>query len=146
MKDKGLVVSSSGDLAKVAVSCLVSSCQGCSARNLCGGKEKDQGILMARNPVQAVPGDKVLLEIPDQSYNKAIISLFGGLLLASVAGAGVGYLVGHIFSIPPSGISLAGLCFFLAASGLWFGHRFRKKNRDLFPVIIDISSKGASHG
>lgn len=146
MNDKGLVINSSGTQAKVAVDCLSSACHDCSARSLCSGKEKNLGILTASNPIHASIGDEVIIEIPDHAYNRTLISLFGGLLLAVIAGTGIGYVVGNIFSFSISESSLAGLLLFLITFGYYFGKRIKKKNRELFPVITDILRKGASHG
>lgn len=143
MKDRGLVVSSEGDLAHVEVSCVVDSCHSCSARSLCVGQAQSKGLITAKNPLNASPGDEVEIDIPDTKYSQSLIAIFGALLAASLAGIGVGYFISSLFSLPSAGISLLGLLLFLVIAGIILFRYFKKKNRkSLYPLIVDIIKKG----
>lgn len=143
MRDKGFVVSSRGELAQVEVSCVVDSCQSCSARSVCLGPAQSKGLITAKNPLNASPGDEVEVSIPDTKYSQALIVIFGALLGASLAGIGVGCFISSLFSLPSAGISLLGLLLFLAVAGILLFRYFKKKNRKaLYPLIVDIIKKG----
>ncbi len=135
-----------GDLAQVRVDCS-RACQECSASSLCKGSAEKEGMISARNPLAAAPGDQVLIEVPESRYNRALIGLFGSLLTGALVGTGAGYGLSGLLSLDPS--LSASLGFFmglgLAIPGLIL--YFRKINqRFLFPSIIDIIHKGERHG
>ncbi len=83
MKDKGLVVSSQNKLAEVEVQCFA-ACLNCSAQSLCLGQSQSKGRVSAKNPLEAMPGDTVFLDIPETMYNKSLSLIFGTLLLATL--------------------------------------------------------------
>jgi len=147
MKDSGLVLKAKEDMAVVEVACLTEACLNCSARSICTGSSSSSGLLTAKNPLNAVPGDRVALEIPDSKYNKALIFIFSALLLACLLGLGLGYLISLWLSLSTQRLSLIG---FLAAllSALFGLYRyFQKRNKSLFyPVITDIINKGENNG
>jgi positive regulator of sigma E activity len=146
MKDKGTVVSTENDFARVEVACL-EACQDCSARSLCIGQKNTTGLLSVRNPLQAKEGDYVLMAIPESRYSKSLILLFGVLLFAILAGMGVGYLFSPITPLSSSESSVAGLFFGVAFAGVWLSKHFKKVNNTfLYPEIIEIIHKGGSHG
>ena len=95
MKDNGLVVSINKDLAHVEVKCL-EACRDCSARSLCVGQKQAKGLLAVKNPLNAGPGDKVQIEVPDTNYSKALILLFGTLLIVALIGMAAGYLLSFL--------------------------------------------------
>jgi positive regulator of sigma E activity len=146
MRDKGTVVLARGPLAQVRVDC-ARACQECSASSLCKGGTRKEGILSVRNPLDAHPGDEVLIDVPEGRYNRVLIVMFSSLLAASLLGA----LGGHGLSGPlaldaaistPIGF-FAGLA--LAVPGLIL--YLRKNNEQhLYPSIIDIIPKGERHG
>lgn len=139
MKDKGRVVSTKNDLAQIEVSCLTDSCQKCSARNICAGNNQSKGLLTVKNPLNANSGDEVEIEIPDTKYNMALILLFGSLLVASLLGMGVGYVLSPLFPLSSQEMSFFGLLLFLILAGIILWRHFHKKNNTpLYPVIIDI--------
>lgn len=147
MRDKGLVVSTKEDIAQVEVECFIESCQKCSARSLCVGQNQSKGLLTAKNPLKACPGDEVEIEIPYTKYSKALILLFGSLLVASLFGMGIGSLLSPFLPLSSSTTSLLGLLAALIIAGFILYHYFRKKNKDpLYPVIIDIIKKGNLQG
>lgn len=138
MRDNGIVISTYEDLAKVEVNCL-EGCQNCSARSLCTGKDQRNSILSAKNPIKASPGDSVMIEIPEARYNKALIKLFGTLLITSFLGMILGYFSSTFLSLDVSTSSLVGLLLGLVLGLFWIFRTFRKKYLgDLYPVIIDI--------
>jgi positive regulator of sigma E activity len=147
MKDKGLVVSTKDDLAQVEVQCLIESCGSCSAKSLCTGQDKAKGLLAVKNPLKACAGDRVAIEIPETKYNQVLILLFGSLLIAALLGMGAGYLLSSFLPLSSSAASLLGLLLaVIGAGGILYRH-FRRKFKDqLYPVIINILKKGASHG
>ncbi len=146
MTDNGLVLASNKGFAEVEVSCF-DECQHCSARSLCIGNKQNKGRLSVKNPLQAMPGDQVKIEIPESQYSKALSLLFGGWLSAMLIGLAGGYLIASLFSFSTFQACLIGLAAGLVLGGLILLIIFRRKNEDqLYPVIIDILKKGDSYG
>ena len=142
MKDKGRVVSTENDMAQIEVACLIDSCQKCSAHNICAGNNRSKGLLTVKNPLNASSGDEVEIEIPDTKYNMALILLFGSLLIASLLGMGVGYVLSPLFPLSSQEMSFFGLLLFLFLAGIILRRHFYKKTKaHLYPVIIDIINK-----
>lgn len=142
MKDKGKVISTEGEFARVEVACL-EACQGCAARSLCIGHTNTKGLLSVRNPLQAKEGDVVLIAIPEARYSKALILFFGVLICAALAGMGLGYFFSLIFPLFSSESSVAGVFFGVAIAGFWLFKRFKKvNNKSLYPEITAIMPKG----
>jgi positive regulator of sigma E activity len=146
MTDKGLVISTEKGLAEVEVACF-EGCHDCAARRLCIGNKQNKGRLSVKNPIRALPGDEVKIQIPEDRYNRALILLFGGLLIAIFLAIGIGYLSVLIFSLSSFFASLTGLACGLTAGGLVLSRIFSQKNKaQLYPVIIDIIKKGDCYG
>ncbi len=146
MLDSGLVISARNKLAEVEVQCFT-ACQNCAAQNLCIGQSKSKGLLSAKNPIHAQPGNSVSLDIPETQYNKSLILVFGTFLLAALLGMAVGHFSAALFSLPSPVSSILGLFLGIFVSGFWLFRFFRKKNNDrLFPVITAIINKGGHHG
>jgi len=146
MKDKGCVISTEKDLAQVEVECL-EGCHSCAVKNICLGQKQSKGLLSVKNPIQASPGDEVMIEIPESAYTGSLILVFGGLLLASLLGVALGYGLSRLTGWPLSESSLAGLLLCVITMGCYFYISFREKNeRHLYPRIIDIIRKGDCHG
>ncbi len=147
MKDNGIVISTNKEFAQVEVKCLLESCQNCRARSLCIGQDQSRGMIAVRNPLSALPGDKVQIEIPERQYNKALILLFGSLLTAALLGMALGFLSSSLLPLSSSQASLLGLLLGIILAILWLFRFFRKKNKEiLYPVIINITKKGDRHG
>ncbi len=145
MRDKGIVVKTEEDIAQVEVECFIESCQKCSAKSLCIGQNQSRGLLKVRNPLRASAGDEVEIEIPDTKYSRALIFLFGSLLVASLLGLGLGSLLSPLLPFSSSVSSLLGLLLALVIAGFFLFRYFRAKNKaSLYPVIIDIAKKGNS--
>lgn len=146
MTDSGLVIRVEKDHTEVEVSCF-EGCHDCAARSLCIGNKKNKGRLSVRNPLNALPGDEVKIQIPESDYSQALILLFGGLLLALLLGMGGGYAVSLFFALPPFLTSLLGMAAGLILCGSVLARVFRRKNKNqLYPVIIDIIKKGDCYG
>ncbi len=146
MTDNGLVLTTEKDIAEVEVVCF-EGCHDCTAKSLCIGNKQNKGRLSVKNPLQAHPGDKVKIQIPEDRYNQALILLFGGLLVAILLGLGGGYLLGLLFSLPLSLASSIGLGTGLVFGGSILTRVFKRKNKEqLYPVIIDIIKKGDCYG
>ena len=146
MKDKGLVISAQNKLAVVEVQCFA-ACHNCSAQSLCLGQSQSKGQVSAKNPLNALPGDTVSLDIPETMYNKSLILLFGTFLSAALLGMAAGHFSSPVLSLSSPASGILGLFLGLMAAGFWLFHFFRKKNNDrLFPVITAIINKGGHHG
>jgi positive regulator of sigma E activity len=146
MKDKGIVVSADRDLARVKVECLT-VCHDCSARLLCGGEKHNQGILAVKNPVRALPGDRVSIDVPESRYNKTLFVIFASFILGALSGMGAGYGLSRIFFLSSSLFSLFGLASGLVLTGAFLVPYMKKENeKNLYPTIIRINKKGERHG
>jgi positive regulator of sigma E activity len=146
VKDKGTVIATEGPLALVKVSC-AQACRECPASSLCKSAAPEEGTLSVRNPVNAHPGDEVVIEVPESRYNRVLIGMFAGLLAASLIGALAGYALSGPLALDDA--LSAPLGFFLglglAVPGLIL--YFRKNNdHRLYPSIVDITQKGERHG
>ena len=147
MKDSGLVLKTQQGLAVVAMECLRKACHRCSSKRLCTLSSSSSGLLKVKNPLKALPGDLVEVEIPEASYNKALILIFSTLIITCLLGLGLGYLISLSVSVSLQEASLAGvfLALLLASFGL-YGYFHKKNNARFYPVITDILKKGDSNG
>lgn len=146
MKDKGLVLSTNKDLAKVEVRCLA-VCHDCSARALCIGRSASKGLLSVKNPVSASPGDQVALEVPEEKYSKSLIVLFGGLLAATLLGLAAGYFISILTGLPAEPAGITGLLIgIIAGIGILTKYFHNENKRNLYPSITEIIRKGDRHG
>lgn len=146
MKDEGIVISTQGEMAEVEVSCL-EGCHDCSARSLCGVDTQKKGSLKALNSAGAHSGDTVSLDIPDSTYNRHLIRLFGGLLAGAVTGAFMGYILSRYIPISADFSAFLGLFLGGGVSGWMLFHQLRRDSRSIYPVITGIiPQKGESNG
>jgi hypothetical protein len=98
------------------------------------------------NALSASPGDEVLIEVPENRYNRALMFLFGTLLLASIGGMSLSLLLSALLPIPASTAAPGGFFVGLAVSSIWLAAYFRRQNeKNLYPQIIDILKKGDRH-
>jgi len=146
MRDNAVVVSVKESLAWVQVTPQV-SCTECSARSLCAGHKDGAGRLAVQNPLQARPGDEVEIEVPEANYQKDMMRIFGLLLVASLAGLGLGYAARPLSSLDPASNGLLGLLagILIAATGLVRYYRAHRRKAG-YPVIVEILNRGGSHG
>lgn len=146
MKDKGTVISTEDDFARVKVSCL-EACQGCSASSLCIGTKNATGLLSVRNPLRAKKGDLVQISIPESHYSRALILLFGVLLFAMLMGMGLGYFVSPVLPLSSLESGLCGIALGVVLAGSGLSRRFKSiNNKSLYPEITEILIKGGSYG
>ncbi len=146
MRDSATVIRVLNGLAWVKVAPKVACCE-CSARPLCSAKQNEEGQLAVRNPVNARPGDEVEIEVPETDYTRALGVIFGLLLIGSLAGLAVGYILSPVKSLGPGENGLIGLLAGLGLSGLAIHRRYRSGKRDAgWPVIIEILKNGGFHG
>jgi positive regulator of sigma E activity len=146
MRDSAIVISVRDELAWVKVVSRVPCCD-CSARALCAGMQDGEGRIQARNPVHAQPGDEVELDVPETNYHRDLIRIFGLLLLAVLAGLGLGSALKPFGGLSTAENGLAGLLAALILSGFAIYRYYRaRSNRAAYPVITDITDKGGHHG
>jgi positive regulator of sigma E activity len=147
MEEKAVVCSSQKDFAQVKVEVKDETCPTCPARSFCVGQQEQKGTITVLNSLSARAGDEVKIEIPEGDYTKELIRFFGILLIGSILGLALGYLLALFLSWPPTPISLLGFFLGLLSGGvILFRHFGRTKKNKLYPVIIDIIRKGDSHG
>ena len=145
MKEKGIVISKEQDKTKVRIS-NPELCQHCHIRFFCIGKKDSNGTILVNNPLEAVPGDEVELEIPDIEYNKQMIKIFGLLLLGTVVGAVAGYITSSFFLISKEIITLFTTLVGIFIAGFFIYFRAIHGYNSLFPKIIRIIKKGENNG
>lgn len=146
MKDNGLVISTQNTQAEVQVQCFA-ACHSCSAQSLCLGQSQSKGLVSAKNPLRAQPGDTVCLDIPETMYTRSLILVFGTFLSAALLGLAAGFFSAPILSLPSQTSGILGFFLGQLAAGIWLFRFFQKKNNDrLFPVITAIINKGGHHG
>jgi len=146
MRDNGTVVLTQGPLAQVRVDC-AQACQECSASSLCKGATRKEGILSVRNPLNAHPGDEVVIDVPESLYNRVLIGMFAGLLAASLLGSLGGYSLSGPLDLEAALSAPIGFFVGLALAIFVLILYFRKNNtRHLYPAIIEITQKGERHG
>jgi positive regulator of sigma E activity len=146
VKDRGTVIAAEGPLALVKVDC-ARGCRECSASSLCKGASAEEGTLSVQNPINAHPGDEVVIEVPEGRYHRVLIGMFAALLAAALIGALAGYALSGPLALD-EGLS-GPLGFFLGLSLAVPGIilYFRKNNGSrLYPSITDITQKGDRHG
>ena len=146
MKDNATVIRVEDGLAWVKVTPKVACCK-CSARALCSAKQDEEGKLAVRNPVDAHPGDEVEIDVPETDYSRALSGIFALLLIASLAGLTLGYLVAPLKSLALGINGLIGLAGGLGLGGLVVHRRYRSGKQEAgWPVIISVLKKGGFHG
>lgn len=146
MRDEALVKKIDGPYAEVLVQ-PKEACHRCASRALCSLNETGEAVLRVLNPLAAKPGDVVEIEIPEATYSRQLMLIFGLLILISIAGAGLGTILSTWSGLS---VSLAGaIGFFTGASlaSLVIWKIFRRPKKTIFPVICAIlNSNGGFHG
>lgn len=146
MKEKVFVVSAKEEFAQVKIN-NHEFCSSCSARMLCVGQKDEKGTISVVNPLAAQAGDEVLIEVPEKSYSKELMFMFGVLLSASLLGLAIGYITAILLPLSSTQTSFIGFVLGLILGGFFLVRYFRKiKKARLYPVIIDIIKKGDSNG
>lgn len=140
IEEEGIVMETSGDLARVAV-LAKSACEKCAAAGTChpGG---DDSLMEAANPLQAKKGQKVKVVLAPQVYLKAAIIIYGIPAAVFVAAA----IVAKNLTQRSLGEQSSDLWAFLAGAAclvvsFFFIRRYNKKverTREYKPTIVEI--------
>lgn len=113
------------------------SCGACGGKG-CGSSvfnriwHPDDAEYPVRNPIDAQPGEAVVVGLPDGSLLRAVTAAYGVPLLALMLGAALGRLAGGSLSGELAAI-LGGLTGLLLA-GLWLRNRRQESSGE--PVIL----------
>ena len=91
LKETALVVSTSHGQAKVAI-VRSEACGNCPAKSMCSAASGNINVLEVRNPVEARPGEKVIIELQPEALVKATAMVYLLPATAMVAGATAGWL------------------------------------------------------
>ena len=136
LKETATVVSTSPGQAKVAI-VRSEACGNCPAKSMCSAASGNINILEVRNPVEAKPGQKVVVELRPDALVKATAMVYLLPAVAMVTGATTGWLptesdVGAMVGAL-AGLAVASLYLF------WHGRR-GKTNKG--PTISKVLSPG----
>jgi len=134
LKETATVVSTSAKRAKVAI-VRSEACGNCPAKSQCSTASGDINVLEVRNPVEARPGQKVIIELRPGALVKATAMVYLAPATAMVAGATAGWLqtgtdLGSMFGAL-TGLATASLFLF------WHG---RRENTAKGPMISKVLS------
>lgn len=137
LKEAATVVSTSASKAKVAI-IRSEACGNCPAKTMCSTASGNINVLEVRNPLEARPGQKVIIELQPEALVKATAMVYLVPAIAMVTGATAGWLqadtdLGSMFG------ALTGL---IAASLFLFWHGRRGKTTK-GPKISKVLSPGA---
>jgi len=145
MRDSATVIRVENSLAWVQAKPKVACCN-CSAMSLCAGNKDEKGLLAVRNPLRAMPGDEVEIEVPEAGYARELAKIFGLLLIASLVGMAVTYIVSPLGKFTRGENAFFGLLAGLLLGGYGiYRHYHRGKGLSGWPVIVDILDKEESH-
>jgi sigma-E factor negative regulatory protein RseC len=136
LKENAIVVSTSHGLAKVAI-VRSEACGSCPAKSMCSAAKGNLNILEVRNPVEAKPGEKVVIELQPAMLVKATAMLYLLPAVAMVAGATAGWLRSGSDMGAMAG-ALAGF----AASSLFLYVHGRKQKAEIGPKISKVLAPG----
>ena len=136
LKETAMVVSTSTGRAKVAI-VRSEACGNCPSKSMCSTASGNLNVLEVRNPVEARPGEKVMIELRPNALVKATAMVYLLPATAMVAGATAGWLQ----SGSDLGAMAGALAGFAAASLFLFLHGRRKKAAK-GPTISKVLSPG----
>jgi sigma-E factor negative regulatory protein RseC len=134
LEETATVVSTSGNKAKVAI-VRSEACGSCQAKSICSAGSGNINVLEVLNPVEARPGEKVLIKLPSGDLLKATALVYLLPAAAMVAGAAAVWLRSGTDLGAIAG-ALAGLT---AAAGFLFLHDHKEKAAK-GPTISEILS------
>jgi sigma-E factor negative regulatory protein RseC len=149
IEEGGQVLSIDGDLAEIETQ-RRRACGQCAEQGGCGTSLVAQMLgdrparLRVHNPIQARPGEQVIIGVEEGVFLRAAALLYGVPLLALMGGALIGQWLG--LQIPVLGTELAslmsGLLGLIAALG-WIRRRTRRAGRSSsFQAVILRRSRG----
>lgn len=130
---EGFIIHLEGDLAKVKVA-PNAECDNCGACNIVHME------LLAYNPVNARPGQKVKFTMIQDNMLKISFMIFIFPLLSIFAGLYAGSLLSSVYNINNTGAMTAGglLMAALAVAIIFFYDKRYKLNKSHFPQIIEV--------
>jgi sigma-E factor negative regulatory protein RseC len=134
LKETATVVSTSPGQAKVAI-VRSEACGNCPSKSTCSTASGNLNVLEVRNPVEARPGEKVMIELRPAALVKATAMVYLLPATAMVTGATAGWLQ----SGSDLGAMAGALAGFAAASTLLFLHGRRGENAK-GPAISEVLS------
>jgi sigma-E factor negative regulatory protein RseC len=136
LKESAMVMSVSTGKARVA---LVRSeaCGDCAAKSMCNPTSGNVNVMEVGNPVEARPGERVLITLPSGDLLKATALVYLLPAAAMVAGAAAGWLRAGTDLGAMAG-ALAGIA---AASGFLFLYD-RKEKATKGPTISEVLVSG----
>jgi sigma-E factor negative regulatory protein RseC len=140
IEEEGIVIETTGGLAKVAI-LAKSACEKCASSEVCHPQGEDS-FMEASNPLGAKKGQKVKVVVAPQVYLKASIILYGIPMTVFVTAAIIGKNLAQKFS----GEAHSDLWAFLSGMALmvvsfFFLRRYNKKverTQEYKPVIVEI--------
>ena len=136
LKETATVVSTSPGQAKVAI-VRSEACGNCPSKSMCSTASGNINVLEVRNPVEARPGQKVIVELGPAALVKATAMVYLLPATAMVTGATAGWLQ----SGTDPGAMVGALAGLAAASLYLFWHgRWGKTNKG--PTISKVLSPG----
>ncbi len=137
LKESAMVMSVSPGKARVS---LVRSeaCGDCAAKSMCHSSPGGTMVMEVRNPIQARPGEKVVITLPPKELVKASAMVYLLPATAMVAGATVGWLK----TGTDMGAMIGTLGGILVSSLYLFLHGRRKKEIS-GPVISEVQGPGS---
>jgi len=130
---EGFILKLDGDLAKIRVA-PNADCDNCGACNIVHME------LLAYNPVNAAPGQKVKFTMIQDNMLKISFMIFILPLLCLFTGLYAGSLVSSIYKISATGAMTIGgvLMVGLAIAFIFFYDKNYKLNKSNFPQIIEV--------
>ena len=136
LKETAMVISTTPKRAKVAI-VRSEACGNCPAKSMCSAASGDINVLEVRNPVEARPGEKVIIELPPEALVRATALLYLLPAAAMVFGAATGWLqtgtdLGSMFG------ALTGL----AATSLYLFWHGRREKETKGPTISEVLPPG----
>ena len=130
---EGVILELEGDLARVRVSAH-SDCDNCQMCNAAGM------VILAYNPLKAVPGQKVKFIDAQGGMLKISFMLFFFPLISVLAGLYIGSVLSSVFQFNKTGAMFTGaLLLLLVSIGIIvFYDKKYKLNKSNFPQIIEV--------
>lgn len=130
---EGFIIKIEGELArvKVAAGANCDNCQTCDIPHM---------EILANNPLNATPGQKVRFTMPESSMLKISFILFLFPLLAIFAGIYTGMVISSASGLNQTiGMTISGILFFaVSVACIFFYDRKYRSNKNNFPQIIEV--------
>ncbi len=141
IEETGVVQKTEGVMASVLVQ-KRGACEGCTSTGTCEVTQ-DGMVIEAINPVQAKPGQTVSIIISPISYLKGTMLVYGFPMIALIAGAIIGKIIGERFfgsANSDLAAAIAGFTTFIAAflfARIWTSKAESKtENKPIIEKII----------